>query len=256
MSGDRVIGDPVIGVFLQVRLDSTRLPNKALLELGRRSVIEHAMLSLRRVPAAVHAILTDAGSRDLLEPRAKRCGFRTFVGPEENVLERYVLAAREYRVDHIVRATGDNPLVSWELARMVIAEHLRRDADYCGYDGPPLGTGVEVVRAAALERAVRETRSRYDREHVTPFVYRHPHEFSVFRIPAPAAYCLPHVRVTLDTPQDYRFLCRVFDLLHEGTPLPVHRLVTWLRSEETGHGYGEGEQWREQRDVDEYSSGA
>lgn len=237
------------GVFLQVRLDSSRLPNKALLELGGRSVIEHAMLSLKRVPASVHAIVTDSTSRDLLELRAARCGFQTFVGPEENVLERYVLAARQFGVTTVVRATGDNPLVSWELARQALGELRRRDADYCGYDGPPLGTGVEIVRTAALERAVRETRSRYDREHVTPYIYRHPELFAAFRIPAPAAFCLPQGRVTLDTPEDYRRLCAIFDELYAGAPVPAFRLVRWLREALAGSA-------EEVREVDDYSSGA
>jgi spore coat polysaccharide biosynthesis protein SpsF len=221
------------GVFLQVRLGSARLPNKALLELGGRSVIEHAMLSLKRVPASVHAIVTDSASRSLLELRAERCGFQTFVGPQDNVLERYVLAARHFGVATVVRATGDNPLVSWELARQALAELRRRDADYCGYDGPPLGTGVEVVSVASLERAVRETTSSYDREHVTPYLYGHPELFGAFRLPAPDAYCLPHARVTLDTPEDYRLLCSIFDHLYAGAPIPVLRLVRMLRDMET-----------------------
>lgn len=237
------------GIFLQVRLDSSRLPNKALLELGGRSVIEHAMLSLKRLPASVWAILTDSASRDLLEPRATRCGFQTFVGPEDNVLERYVLAGRKFGVTTVVRATGDNPLVSWELARQVLAEFRRRDADYCGYDGPPLGTGVEVVAVAALERAIRETRSSYDREHVTPYIYRHPNLFGAFRIPAPAACCLPHARVTLDTPEDYQRLCTIFDELYGDAPVPAFRLVRWLRDRETPS-------VKETQEVDDYSSGA
>lgn len=237
------------GVFLQVRLDSSRLPNKALLELGGRSVIEHAMLSLRRVPASVRAIVTDSASRDLLEPRAARCGFQIFVGPQENVLERYVLAARRFGVTTVVRATGDNPLVSWELARQALAEFRRRDADYCGYDGPPLGTGVEIVRVASLERAVRETRSTYDREHVTPYIYRHPQLFGAFRIPAPPAYCLPHARVTLDTAEDYRRLCTIFDELYVDAPVSVLRLVRWLRDVDSGSS-------EKAQEVNDYSSGA
>ena len=242
-------GGGLTGVFLQVRLGSSRLPNKALLELGGRSVIEHAMLSLRRVPASVHAIVTDAPSRTLLEPRARRCGFDIFVGPDDNVLERYVLAARHFDVSTIVRATGDNPLVSWELARQALAELRKRDADYCGFDGPPLGTGVEVVSTAALERAVRETSASYDREHVTPYLYRNPGLFAAFRLPAPPAYCLPHARVTLDTSDDYRRLCAIFEELHAGTPIPILRLVRALSLPKSGLATGAPE-------VNVYSPGA
>jgi len=239
----------VTGIFLQVRLDSSRLPNKALLELGGRSVIEHAMRSLRRVPASVHAIVTDAASRPLLEPRARRSGFETFVGPEENVLERYVLAARHFGVQTVVRATGDNPLVSWELARMALAAGCACDSDYFGFDGPPLGTGVEVVRATALERAVRETQEAYDREHVTSYLYRHPDRFAAVRLRAPEAYCLPHARVTLDTADDYTRLCALFEAIYRNTPVPVLRLVRELRKAEAETGAGS-------RGAHDYSAGA
>jgi spore coat polysaccharide biosynthesis protein SpsF len=217
------------GVFLQARLDSSRLPNKALLELGGRTAVEHAMLSLRRVPATVHALLTDEASATLLAPRAARAGFRTFVGPRDNVLERYVLAAREFGVSTVVRATGDNPLVSWELARMAVREFLARGVDYFGYDGPPLGTGVEVVRASALERAIRETRDTYDTEHVTAYLYRNPAHFQVSRIQSPHAFRMPSARVTLDTQEDYVNLCAIYLNLYRGSPIPVFRLVRHLR---------------------------
>lgn len=222
------------GVFLQVRLESTRLPNKALLELSGRSVIEHAMASLRRVPAARHVLLTDARSAPLLDSRAARSGFELFVGPEDHVLERFVRAARRYGVTEIVRATGDNPLVSWELARLAVARRREHEADYVGYDGPPLGTGVEVVTTAALERALRETTERYDCEHVTPYLYRNPEIFRCRRLPAPPAYCYPQGRVTLDTATDYRELMAIMEEVYDGAPTPVLRLVHYLASRATG----------------------
>ena len=220
------------GVFLQARLASSRLPNKALLELGGRTVVEQAMRSLRLLPAARHVLVTDAASAELLEPRAAACGFDLFVGPEEDVLERFVLAARSYEVDEIVRATGDNPLVSALLARMAVSEFRRREADYFGYDGPPLGTGVEILARPALERALRESTDAYDHEHVSPYLYRHPQSFRVVRIPAPPAYCLPYARVTVDTADDYRFITRIYTELYDGAPIPVVRLVRWLAERE------------------------
>ena len=162
------------GVFLQVRLDSLRLPKKALLELGGVTVIEHAMQSLRRVSAEHHVVLTDERSGPLLEPLAVKCGFDLFAGPRDDVLQRYVLAGRKFGVDRVVRATGDNPLVSWELASRLLSIHQEDNADFSAFDGPPLGTGVEIVEVAALERAVVESDDEYDHEHVTPYLYRNP----------------------------------------------------------------------------------
>ena len=218
------------GVLVQVRLGSARLPGKALLPIEGRPVIEHVMRSLRRVPASVHALVTDASSEAVLAAHASRCGFRIFAGPEEHVLERYVLAARCFGVDEIVRATGDNPLVSWELARMAVAERRRNDADFFAYDGPPLGTGVEVVRTAALERALDESTDPYDAEHVSPYLYRNPDRFRCVRLDAPAAYCRAEARVTLDTAEDFARIAAIMREVYDGSPVPVIRLVRWLNA--------------------------
>ncbi len=221
------------GVFVQVRVGSSRLPRKALLDLAGRPMIEHAMRSLARVPARVHALVTDETSAGPLEPIASGCGFRVFVGPEEHVLRRYVLAARHFGVDEIIRATGDNPLVSWELARLAVAQRRRLEADFLAYDGPPLGTGVEVVRAAALEVALEESHDRYDAEHVSPFLYRNPQRFACVRLTAPPAYCYPQGRVTVDTEEDLRRVAALMQEIYDESPIPVIRLAHWFRANRT-----------------------
>lgn len=216
------------GVFLQVRLASARLPRKALLRLAGRTVVEHAMDSLAQLEADVHAILTDRESESVLREPARSCGFETFIGPREDVLSRYALAVCHFGVDTVVRATGDNPLVSAPLAEMIAAEHRRVGADYSGYDGPPLGTGVEILDADALLTAEKEARRQYDREHVSPFLYTHPDRFRIHRIDAPSPYCLSGARVTLDTQRDYELLQEIYSNLYHGSPISVLDLVAWL----------------------------
>lgn len=217
------------GVFLQARLGSTRLPRKALAPLAGRAAIELACESLRRVPAEVYLLLTDEESLVELEPHARACGFSALAGPKEDVLARYAIAARRYPIQTIVRATGDNPLVSAELARLLLARHRTTGADYSAFDGPPIGTGVEVVRAAALLAAADEATDPYEREHVCPYLYRRPERFRIDRARAPERFCLPSAAVTLDTPEDWRLLDRLFRELSCGEPIEIDRLLPWLR---------------------------
>lgn len=227
------------GLFLQARLGSTRLPRKALLPLGRLCAVEHAMAALRHVPVEVHALLTDEASYAELQPLARKWGFLTFQGPLHDVLARYSLAARHYGVERIVRATGDNPLVSLTLAEGLLRLHDLERADYSAFDGAPIGTGVEVVQADALLTADREAVDPYEREHVCPFVYRRPDRFAVHRFAVPEDLRLPGASVTLDTAEDYRFLTRVFEELYEGEPIDAHRLVSWLLHHERNEVPGE-----------------
>ena len=192
-----------VGIFIQVRLSSTRLPRKALLPLAGRSITEHAMDALSSVKADVYALLTDSRSAEVLEPLAEACGFETFAGPEDDVLDRFALAVKHFDVDRYFRACGDSPLISSELAADLLDLHDRNNADFSGYLGPPLGTGVEITESSAILAAAAESDDAYEREHVSPFIYRRPKRFKVFRPWAPDELCLPGSNVSLDTAEDY-----------------------------------------------------
>ncbi|MCF7937249.1 MAG: acylneuraminate cytidylyltransferase [Spirochaetales bacterium] len=220
-----------LGVLLQVRLDSTRLPRKALLELCGKTVIEHAMDALLQIPADRYIALTDPESAEELKEYTERAGFELFVGSREDVLDRYVQACRTFGINSAVRATGDNPLVSGVVARRALTDHYMYESDYTGFLETPLGTGVEIVQAQALETAASETQNPYDREHVTPYIYRNPWKFSVRRIAAPEEIRFPFGSVTMDTNEDYLYIKGIFESLYRGKPIPYHRLVNYLRKE-------------------------
>ncbi|TFG65040.1 MAG: acylneuraminate cytidylyltransferase [Spirochaetales bacterium] len=217
-----------ICVFLQARLDSVRLPNKAVITLAGKTVIEHAMDALKKVPAGVHALLTDAASAPVLSGLAEACGFELFTGPKEDVLLRFSQAAEFFGADVIVRATGDNPLVSRELAELLLDQSRERGADYGGFLGMPLGLGVEYLSRYALDAAAAEAADPYEREHVAPFIIRRPARFHVHEPPAPDEF-RHEARVTLDTREDYGFLSRIFSSLYRGETIGTAELITWLK---------------------------
>ncbi len=217
------------GVILQVRLDSSRMPGKALLTIGPRTVFEHVMHRLKVVRADVHVAACDESSADILGPLARAAGFLLVPGPKEDVLARYILAAVTAGVSTIIRATGDNPLVSHEYANRSLEAHRREGADHTIFTGLPTGSGVEIVERSALERAARESSDAYDHEHVTPYIYNHPDSFHLHRVAAPLPEALADSRVTLDTPEDYRTLLRIYrELGREGDFPSFDTLCEWL----------------------------
>ncbi len=219
----------MIAVFLQARLDSSRLPRKALLRLGEKTVVEHTMEALARVNADVHALLTDYNSYEELAPFAVACGFDIFPGPEDDVLERFALAARFFAPETIIRATGDNPLTSPLLAERIVDIHCKHKSDYSGYLGMPLGTGVEVLDRGALLTAASEAADPYEREHVSPFLYRRPERFTITRPTVEQELLLPEAEVTLDTWEDYVLISKIFKDLYDCGPIEVPELVRWLK---------------------------
>jgi len=216
-------------VLLQVRLHSHRLPRKALLPLKGEAVLTHVLRALKPIPAQVHALLTEPDSADALEPLAREEGFSVFVGPEEDVLDRYIRAAEKYGVQRIIRATGDNPLVSARAAEALLDDHEQGSYDLSHYVDNPLGTGVEVVQAGALLEAHRRARDPYEREHITTYLYRHDRDFRIAEIPCPQAWAFPQARVTLDTEEDYALIQELFADLYAGGPIEIEEVVEWLR---------------------------
>ena len=186
------------------------------------------MESLRQINADCYVLVTDEESRGELEADAAEAGFIVFDGPRDDVLKRYLLAAKEYEVDTVIRATGDNPLVDRQAASMLLDIHLEAAADYSSFDGPPIGTGVEILNTAALLKADAETTDSYDREHVSPYLYRHPEFFRINRISAPSEYCLPGSSVTIDTAEDYEYIRRLYRELYRGSPPEISEIIPWL----------------------------
>ena len=218
----------VSAVFLQARLDSSRLPAKALFELGGKPIIGLCMAALRELPADRYCLLTDEASADILAPFARHYGWQLFSGPKDDVLARFVMAADHYGVDHIWRGTADNPLVSLELSRLIQEAYRSQGAEYAVMKDVPHGSCIEAVSAQALRTVRAESTDLYEHEHVCPGVYRHPERYRVLQLEPPTQLRRPDVSVTVDTLADYARLKALFDQDYAGRPLELSAVIRRL----------------------------
>ena len=216
-------------VFLQARMDSTRLPGKALKTLQGKAIVEHAMASLKQIPADLHVLLTAQGDEHFFEKQTEKMGFHLFAGSRDDVLDRFIQAGRFYNVDKCIRATGDNPLVASEPASFLLEQLINHpEWDYTAMKGLPLGCGVEVFRFSALEKAFLQTDSSYDHEHVTPYIYNNPDQFVLEYYEAPPEFA-DESAVTIDTQKDFDSVSRIFDSLYRSKPIGIEELVGYLK---------------------------
>lgn len=217
-----------VAVMLQARLNSSRLPQKILMPLGGKRLIEQAMESLKGIHADYYILLTDHDSYSILESSAKRCGFFLFEGSASNVLNRYVSAIEAYPVDIVIRATGDNPLVSSEAGNYALELFKKKDVDYLALDDLPLGTGVEVARASALKKAESEAVDPYDLEHVCPYLYQNPQLFKCLRLKVPPKWRKKELSVTVDKMADYLNVKKIYDALYREKAITLNQLIAFL----------------------------
>ena len=202
------------GIVLQARLDSSRLPGKAMLSLDGKPVIFRVMEALNHAPADIRIIACPEDSFSVLKPLADEAGFQIFTGPKDDVLERYCRVIRHFSLSRVIRATGDNPFVFADAARAINKEAGALNADYAGYTNLPHGAGIESVLASALLRASEETSSSYDREHVCPYLYNNPDKFKIHRPIAPDQWKNEEMRITIDTIEDYENAVKLYDALN------------------------------------------
>lgn len=202
---------------IQARTGSTRLPGKVLLPLLGEPVLAHVVRRASRASVldAVVVATTTAPGDDPIEALASRHGWPLVRGSEEDLLDRYLLAARTYRADRVVRVTADCPLIDPSLVDAVVAALVASGADYSSNTLPPRtyprGLDVEAFTMAALETAGQEDDDPSQREHVTPYLYRNPDRFHLVGVPG-AADNSNH-RWTLDTPEDLALITRIYDAL-------------------------------------------
>ncbi len=210
------------GVILQARLDSRRLPQKALLPLHGEPLLFRVLEALSSIPVQHHILACPEDAYQAFKPIADRAGFDIISGPKEDVLRRFVLVCKAFQLDYCIRATADNPFVFADAAWTSAQESIALQADYGTLTSMPYGSGVEIIKAEALFRADRESASSYDREHVCPYLYNNPMLFHLHRPLCPLMWREPQVRLTIDTQEDYEQARRLYP---EITLLEAERMV-------------------------------
>lgn len=226
------------GIIIQARTGSTRLPAKILLPFyGEQRIIDILISNIRAACPDKKLILATTTCRqdDVLAEVAHSSGILCYRGSEENVLERFIGAAKYYGLERFIRVCSDNPFLRADSFNHFFAEHdLHPEADYLSYafaDGRPtikshLGLFAELTTRKALERVASLTQEKLYIEHVTIFLYTHPGQFNIHLIPLPKALeKRTDLRFTLDTQEDFTLLQTLYRTHREETGGSIEALL-------------------------------
>lgn len=228
---------PLIGIVIQARMGSTRLPGKVLMPIGDRPLLAHILerLSALAHPVQIVVATSSAAWDDAIAVFGKRCDVQIFRGSEDDVLDRYYQCAVSFCFAHIVRLTGDNPFVDVEELDRLIHWHLQCGADYTSSIGRlPEGVGAEIFSFTALQICHLYGRKPHHREHVNEFVLEHPNRFRTAVLTTPDEKNRPDIRLTVDTPADYRRACRLVDTIAPGRIKTVAAIAALDRHDMVG----------------------
>lgn len=211
----------MILAILQARVSSSRLPGKVLKQILGRPMLERQIERLRRVTAVDQLVIATSSeaSDDPLEKLCGELGVDCFRGSLNNVLDRFYQAALPHQPDHIVRLTGDCPLTDPDVIDKLVAFYLEGKYDYASNTIEPTfphGLDAEIFSYQALMKAWQEATLPSQKEHVTLFIDSQPELFKIGvykRSPD-----LSHLRWTVDEPEDFEFVSKVYEKLYPGNP--------------------------------------
>lgn len=208
--------------ILQARMSSTRLPGKVMRPLLGRPMIERQLERLRRCETLERIIVATSRepSDDPLAAHLGGLDVDVYRGSLSDVLGRYIGAADACSVQgRVVRLTADCPLADPDVIDACVRLHASLGVDYVSNSlrrTYPHGLDVEAFSLEALRTAGRDSTEAYDREHVTPYIYRNPDRFRCADLVQPTDES--RLRWTVDTPEDFVFVERVYAALYPRKP--------------------------------------
>jgi len=222
----------VIGI--QARTNSSRLPAKVLLPLCGMPIV---VLASKRVSVNslydtdVKVLTSLESSDDTLSHVLEQHNIPFFRGDLNNVLQRYVDAFSNYDDDTIVvRLTSDNVVPDSNFINEVITAFKQNKLDYVCANGDksglPYGLSVEVTRLIHLRDAATHATTKFDLEHVTPYVKR---KFGNQYFDKYQKLELGYLRCTIDNFDDYTQMSNVLSEITNPIDISAWDIVDLLK---------------------------
>ncbi|WP_246239930.1 glycosyltransferase family protein [Pseudoalteromonas caenipelagi] len=218
-------------IIIQARMTSTRLPQKVMLPLGKRSILEVMLDRLDVFKDRIIIATTNDGSQKPIVDLCQKLSIKYVEGDTNNVLSRYYLAAQSVNAKPntvLVRCTSDCPLIDKIESARVIAHffEVMSEYDYISagpHCGLPNGFDTEVFTFSALQKAYENAAEDFEKEHVTQYICRN------LRVaPYSVKPDLSHWRLTLDEPADYQMINEIYKLFGYRTDFGFDELKEML----------------------------
>jgi len=217
----------------QARMASSRLPGKVMLDVAGKTLLERHLERVRQMRSAadVAVACSESPDCDSIRDMCRRLDIPCVGGPELDVLERYRMTAEALSAETIVRVTSDNPFPDPELLDAVVELYRDSKADYAFIDGEvggyAYGLNAEVFSYDLLRHVARRAVLPFEREHVMPYVYSRPNEFSLRGLTGGEGR---EFRLTVDTAADLERARRLYAELDKRKSFGWRDCVALLRA--------------------------
>ena len=232
-----VSGETVESIFMELksnivavihaRMGSTRLPGKVLMPILDKPMLWHLVNRLEQVPDISKIIIATSNKIQDIEIKefCRKHNFPVFCGDEHDVLDRFFQTVKETNATEVIRVTGDCPLIDPGIVSELIHLFQSQQLDFCGVatgagvaaeqgiNRYPDGLDTEIMKYEVLEQAWSEATQQFEREHVTPFIWKQPTRYNIGTLYAKDNDYSDY-RWTVDNQEDYDLICWIYGKLY------------------------------------------
>jgi spore coat polysaccharide biosynthesis protein SpsF len=209
-------------VILQVRSDSKRLKNKFLKKIGKESILKYLIRKIKKIKNKNYVIIaTPKGDKKVTSHLKNIKGIYIFEGSKNNVLDRYYKCSKKFKIDTIIRLTGDNPFVDVKLISKYIKIHNQKNKLLTSNtinDACPNGIEFEIFDKSILKKAWKMAKLNSEKSHVTPYMYKMLKRKIIKRkesLKIDDYSKFSFLRFTLDHDIDYDVIKNIYKFLHK-----------------------------------------
>ena len=222
-----------IVAIIQARIGSSRLPGKVLTDIEGKTMLERVIerVSASQLLDQIVVATTNLPEDDVIEQVLRNkeiCD--VYRGSVDDVLARFYECGNLYAAEIVVRVTAADPLKDSQIIDEALNLLLSdTKLDYCSNTLEPSfpeGLDVEVMRFNALERANFEAKLASEREHVTPYIWKHPNIFDLLNFKFDRD--LSDWRWTVDRPEDLEFMTNIFREFRTNPFISYQEVINWL----------------------------
>jgi len=221
-----------VGILIQARISSTRLPGKVLFKLGNTRFnslnLIYERISKKNITNLAKIVFLTSNNKcdDAIDYFCKSQNYPVFRGEEQDVLDRYYQAACKYNFDQIIRLTSDCPFIDPEEILRIYSIHNLEKNDYTtnSFEGSSIvdGCDVEVFNFLSLKKVHSLAYTTRDREHVTSFFSRENGFVCNYEDPG---LTYPYTRLTLDTPEDFKVISEIINKIKDPVNIRIEKLA-------------------------------
>ena len=200
-------------IFITIRKDSSRLPEKAMRKILGRSVME-LVISRAKIAKNVDSIIVCTSTRDVddeIEDMALKCGVDVFRGSLLDKLERWNGAAKKFGVDYIVTFDGDDLFTEPELLDLGAKQITEGVYDFIE---SPKGIIPGAFTYAFTSKALAKACEIKDTDN-TEMMWTYFKDTGLFKTgtlkDVSPVFFSEKIRATLDYPEDFEFFRNIFE---------------------------------------------